>query len=265
MPIIVRCAHCQAKAKIKDDLQGRSVKCPTCGQVFRAVVEATAVQAAPPPVQPAPEPEPRRPLRPVGPSRPLADYDAEKKSSQSARREKGSKGNPRNQVFGFIGVLLGGGILVFSLLRGGPQGSGAYAGGQFVGMGLGGLLFVVGLVTLISEATKSGRKKPKARPSSDYREEDSDTTVSSTGLRSASRRPTPFRGHHEEPWEEDAPYFETERQPPLPASLSSKVWGILVVAGEFIFLVLTGVQIFFYLALMEKLRRGVTLKFTHNF
>jgi len=51
----------------------------------------------------------------------------------------------RNRIMGGIGVLWGGAVVVFSLLKGGAQGEGAYAAGQTGGIFLGGLLFVVGL------------------------------------------------------------------------------------------------------------------------
>jgi hypothetical protein len=54
----------------------------------------------------------------------------------------------RNRIFGAIGVLWGGGILVSALLRG-PSGSGAYAQGQMVGYIFGGLLFLVGGYNLV--------------------------------------------------------------------------------------------------------------------
>jgi len=47
----------------------------------------------------------------------------------------------RNRIFGLIGVLWGGGMLVSAFLRGGAQGSGAYAAGQN-----GALIFAVILV-----------------------------------------------------------------------------------------------------------------------
>ena len=62
----------------------------------------------------------------------------------------------RNRIFGGIGVVWGAGVLIYSLLKGGPEGGGAYAAGQIGGMIFGGLLFVVGLYYLIKggEPTK---------------------------------------------------------------------------------------------------------------
>jgi hypothetical protein len=40
----------------------------------------------------------------------------------------------RNRIIGGIGVLWGGGILLYSFVEGVPQGRGAYAAGQKTGM-----------------------------------------------------------------------------------------------------------------------------------
>jgi hypothetical protein len=63
----------------------------------------------------------------------------------------------RNRIFGAIGVLWGGGVLVNAFLGGGPVGSGAYAAGHTAGLVFGGLLFIVGGYYLI---TGGGAKKP---------------------------------------------------------------------------------------------------------
>ena len=60
----------------------------------------------------------------------------------------------RNRIFGAIGVLWGGAVLVRYLLRGTGQTSGAYATGQHVALAFAALLFIVGLYYLI----KGGRK-----------------------------------------------------------------------------------------------------------
>jgi len=50
----------------------------------------------------------------------------------------------RDKIFGLIGVLWGGGILVSAFVRDLPQGSADYARGQMIGFAFGALLFVVG-------------------------------------------------------------------------------------------------------------------------
>jgi len=55
----------------------------------------------------------------------------------------------RNRIFGGIGALWGGGILVSQLRNHVPGGSGAYAAGQMVALVFGILLLVVGLYYLI--------------------------------------------------------------------------------------------------------------------
>jgi len=62
----------------------------------------------------------------------------------------------RNRIFGAVGVLWGGAILVSGLLRDAPQASEAYARGQSIGFVFGGLLFAVGLYYLIKGKRKQG-------------------------------------------------------------------------------------------------------------
>ena len=63
----------------------------------------------------------------------------------------------RNRIFGAIGVIWGGAILLFGLLKG-PQGTGAYAQGQTMGFVFGAALFAVGLYYLIKG---KGKAKPQ--------------------------------------------------------------------------------------------------------
>jgi hypothetical protein len=51
MPVVIACSACQGKMKVADELAGKAVKCPKCGQVIRTA-PAPAVTAARP--QPAP-------------------------------------------------------------------------------------------------------------------------------------------------------------------------------------------------------------------
>ena len=61
----------------------------------------------------------------------------------------------RNRIFGAIGVTWGGLMLVSSFMRGGPQGSGAYAAGQTGALVFAVLLVVIGGYYL----AKGGAKK----------------------------------------------------------------------------------------------------------
>jgi len=56
MPTTVDCPACQRKLRLPDELAGRQVKCPTCGEVFQgnSAPPLPASQVAPPPV-----PQPR--------------------------------------------------------------------------------------------------------------------------------------------------------------------------------------------------------------
>jgi hypothetical protein len=61
-----------------------------------------------------------------------------------------NKGFTRNRIFGLIGVLWGGVVLLTKLFGGGqPAAGGAYAAGQSAGLIFGALLFFVGLYYLI--------------------------------------------------------------------------------------------------------------------
>ena len=66
----------------------------------------------------------------------------------------------RNRIFGGIGVVWGGAVLIYMLMQGGPQGGGAFAAGQTGGMIFGGLLFIVGLYYLI-KGDGSSKREPK--------------------------------------------------------------------------------------------------------
>jgi hypothetical protein len=64
----------------------------------------------------------------------------------------------RNRIFGGIGVVWGGLILVNAFMHGGPQGSGAYAAGQ-----TGALVFAVLLVIIGGYYLLKGRQKAASK------------------------------------------------------------------------------------------------------
>jgi len=62
----------------------------------------------------------------------------------------------RNRIFGAIGVLWGGGILLSRLFaRRAVEGTGSYAAGQLVALVFAGLLFGVGLYYLLTGGKKA--------------------------------------------------------------------------------------------------------------
>jgi hypothetical protein len=63
----------------------------------------------------------------------------------------------RNRIFGAIGVIWGGLMLVSAFLRGGPQGSGSYAAGQNAALVFAVLLVLVGGYYLL----KGGQRTEK--------------------------------------------------------------------------------------------------------
>lgn len=64
----------------------------------------------------------------------------------------------RNRIFGTIGILWGGAILILFLLRGGPQGSGAYAAGQYAALAFGTLMVLAGILAV----AKQDPNRPKS-------------------------------------------------------------------------------------------------------
>ena len=62
----------------------------------------------------------------------------------------------RNRIFGAIGVIWGGLMLVSAFLRGGPQGSGSYAAAQTAALVFAVLLVVVGGYYLLKGRQKTG-------------------------------------------------------------------------------------------------------------
>ena len=63
----------------------------------------------------------------------------------------------RNRIFGAIGVIWGGLMLVSAFLRGGPQGSGSYAAGQTAALVFAVLLVLVGAYYLTKGGQKTGK------------------------------------------------------------------------------------------------------------
>ena len=64
----------------------------------------------------------------------------------------------RNRIFGGIGVVWGGFILVSAIARGGPQGSGAYAAGQTGALVFAVLLVIIGGCYLLKGGQKAASK-----------------------------------------------------------------------------------------------------------
>jgi hypothetical protein len=62
-----------------------------------------------------------------------------------------------NKISGIIGIVLGFAMLIALVLRGGPQGRGAYAVGQYMGMAMAVLLVVAGLVELLKSGRSGGK------------------------------------------------------------------------------------------------------------
>jgi hypothetical protein len=84
MPFTVRCSGCQTPLKVPDELQGKTVSCPSCKQAFRALA---APQAAPPaPPRPASQAVVRQEDNPFG-------FDEQERPSR--RRDEDDDDRPR--------------------------------------------------------------------------------------------------------------------------------------------------------------------------
>ena len=70
----------------------------------------------------------------------------------------------RNVIFGAIGVLFGGAVLVASFVRGEGIASGSYGAGQMAGLVFAVLLLGVGAFYLIQGLRNLGREEPEERP-----------------------------------------------------------------------------------------------------
>jgi hypothetical protein len=65
----------------------------------------------------------------------------------------------RNRIFGALGVLWGGAVLIYALTKDeAPRGTNAAAAGNTAGTVFGGLLFVVGLYYLIKGGSASKKE-----------------------------------------------------------------------------------------------------------
>lgn len=71
MPLKVQCKHCNSRISVRDELAGKQVKCPKCGQAIRIPPAASA--ASPPKLKERPQPEPDP--EPVPPTDEFSSFD----------------------------------------------------------------------------------------------------------------------------------------------------------------------------------------------
>lgn len=55
MPVVATCTHCSGKVKVKDELAGKSVKCPKCAKPVKVPAQPTETAVAEMPAPPAPK------------------------------------------------------------------------------------------------------------------------------------------------------------------------------------------------------------------
>jgi predicted Zn finger-like uncharacterized protein len=101
MPTLITCPSCSRQLRVPDELLGRRVKCPSCGETFTAATDEPAppAPAPPPPVPPPPAPPinergeivrdespepPRESIRPE-PAGPRDRYDREEEDEPYGR------------------------------------------------------------------------------------------------------------------------------------------------------------------------------------
>src|SRR5437764_749206 len=86
MAEIVNCPQCDRKLRVPDELLGKKVKCPTCGETFTAEVAEPS---------PPPPPEPRRPEGPPPGVAGPRDVEADDEDDQ----REGALGRPRQRRY----------------------------------------------------------------------------------------------------------------------------------------------------------------------
>ena len=116
MPEVVNCPQCDRKLRVPEELLGKKVKCPTCGNTFTATAgAAVAGESAP---APPPPPPPQEAPRPAGPK---GDFDFQEEERPSRRpqerreREDDDYDRPRRRG-GDYAPHRGTMILVFGIL-----------------------------------------------------------------------------------------------------------------------------------------------------
>jgi hypothetical protein len=115
MPTTVDCPTCSRKLRIPDELLGKKVKCPQCGNAFLAGA------AAPPPQEPEEEeaaaPPPRAAVTPARrPAAPPPPEEEEYEDEPPARRGRGGSGGRLQPHRGQMILILG----ILSLVVAGP-------------------------------------------------------------------------------------------------------------------------------------------------
>ncbi len=78
MPLKVQCQHCDSRLSVREELAGKQVKCPKCGQGIRIPAAAVAGTAeVPSPPKPKAKPQPKPAPEPVKPVDEFSSFDDE--------------------------------------------------------------------------------------------------------------------------------------------------------------------------------------------
>jgi predicted Zn finger-like uncharacterized protein len=109
MPTTVDCPNCSRKLRIPDELLGKKVKCPQCGNAFVASASAPAPQEME--EEEAPAPPPRAAGTPArrAAAPPPAEDEEQYEDEPPARRRRGGNGGDlkphRGQMIMLLGIL----------------------------------------------------------------------------------------------------------------------------------------------------------------
>ena len=87
MPISIMCSHCDWKGKVKDEMAGKTGKCPTCGE--HIPIPRAAAKAAPPPM-PA-----KKPRRPAEDDPDIVEDEPKRKAKSKLSRDSDEDDRPR--------------------------------------------------------------------------------------------------------------------------------------------------------------------------
>jgi predicted Zn finger-like uncharacterized protein len=113
MSDVVNCPQCERKLRVPEELLGKKVKCPTCGNTFTAEAGPAGAPPSPPPPPPAEEERPSR--------RPPSDEDVQEEDRPSRRGSRrdtryDDEPRPRRRSSGSYAPHRGTLILVLGIL-----------------------------------------------------------------------------------------------------------------------------------------------------
>ena len=125
MSISVQCGSCDKSLKVRDELEGKRVKCPACGQPV-LVAHAEPIEERPAsPVKAKRSETPKKPVRSIERDEPDADEDDDAPKKKKKKRRAPPPSFLAQHKWWFVGggaaagllILVGGGFLMFGKTR----------------------------------------------------------------------------------------------------------------------------------------------------